>query len=166
MPSPACTSLVVLTPLHRLVPCSYIVPSGRSIAACGHRRHLARTSLASTAPPSLARDAAVRAWSLSRCRVLPRLFRAPPPHLHRQPVWPLLAVAGPANYPFACLGIHHGHSWSSLVRHLLRLRPARLHRQCHHLILDYTFSSTPTTADCIGTLCRCAPRNRRGCLLC
>jgi hypothetical protein len=54
----------------------------------------------------------------------PCLLRAPPPHLHRQPAWPLLAVAGPADYPFACLGIQHGHSWSSLVRRLLRLRPA------------------------------------------
>jgi hypothetical protein len=30
---------------------------------------------------------------------------------------------------------------------------------------DYTCSSTPTTTDCIDTLCHCASRNRHGGLL-
>jgi hypothetical protein len=164
VPSPACTLLVVLTLLHQLAPCSRTVPSGRSVAARGHRRHLARTSLASTVPPPSTRDAAVHAWSLSRLRVLPRLLRASPPHLHRKPAWPLQAIIGPADYPFASLGIQDGHSWSLLVRRLLR--PTRLHRQRHCLVLDYTCSFTPAIVDCIGTLCRCAPRNHRGGLLC
>jgi hypothetical protein len=78
----------------------------------------------------------------------------------------LLAVAGPADYLFACPGIQHDHSWSLLVRRLLRLPPARLHRQRHRFVLIHTCSSTLTTADYTDTLCRCAPRNCRGGLLC
>jgi hypothetical protein len=97
-------------------------------------------------PPSLARVAT----STHGLRHTFRFFFTYFEH-RRNVARPLLADACPAKYFYDSLGVQPdppGHRW---VCRLLRLCPSQLRRQRHRLILDYTFSSTLTTADCIDT---------------
>jgi hypothetical protein len=81
-PSYACTSLVV-TPLHRIAPCSYAAPL---VVAWLHAVIFAVSMYRHPRVPraaSLGAGHQIHAWPLSRLRVLPRLLRAPPPRFLR-----------------------------------------------------------------------------------